>query len=79
MGFVPFGIGLLMGLLALTAYACCAAATTTGTEHGVNNKRQPNAAPKPSQRGNIHVCCRLQDAKTLCLVCARRIRWDNYE
>lgn len=54
-------------------------ATTTETEHGVNNKRQPNAAPKPSQRGNIHVCCRLQDAKTLCLVCARRIRWDNYE
>ena len=25
MGFAPFGIGLLMGLLALTAYACCAA------------------------------------------------------
>lgn len=25
MGFVPFGIGLLMGLLTLTAYACCAA------------------------------------------------------
>ncbi len=25
MGFAPFGIGLLMGLLTLTAYACCAA------------------------------------------------------
>lgn len=25
MGFAPFGIGLPMGLLALTAYACCAA------------------------------------------------------
>lgn len=25
MGFVPFGIGLLMGLLTLTTYACCAA------------------------------------------------------
>ena len=25
MGFPPFGIGLLMGLLTLTAYACCAA------------------------------------------------------
>lgn len=24
MGFAPFGIGLLMGLLTLTAYACCA-------------------------------------------------------
>lgn len=23
MGFAPFGIGLLMGLLTLTAYACC--------------------------------------------------------
>ena len=25
MGFAPFGIGLLVGFLALTAYACCAA------------------------------------------------------
>jgi hypothetical protein len=25
MGFAPFGIGLLMGFLTLTAYACCAA------------------------------------------------------
>ena len=25
MGFVPFGIGLLMGFLTLTAHACCAA------------------------------------------------------
>ena len=25
MGFAPFGIGLLMGLLTLTADACCAA------------------------------------------------------
>ena len=25
MGFAPFVTGLLMGLLALTAYACCAA------------------------------------------------------
>lgn len=25
MGFAPFGIGLLMGLLTLMAYACCAA------------------------------------------------------
>ena len=25
MGFAPFGIGLLVGLLTLTAYACCAA------------------------------------------------------
>lgn len=25
MGFAPFGIGLLMGLLTLTAYACCTA------------------------------------------------------
>ena len=26
MGFAPFGIGLLMGLLTLMAYACCCAA-----------------------------------------------------
>lgn len=25
MGFVPFGIGLLLGFLTLTAYACCVA------------------------------------------------------
>ena len=25
MGFAPLGIGFLMGLLTLTAYACCAA------------------------------------------------------
>lgn len=25
MGFAPFGIGLLIGLLTLIAYACCAA------------------------------------------------------
>lgn len=24
MGFAPFGVGLLMGLLTLTTYACCA-------------------------------------------------------
>lgn len=24
MGFAPFGVGLLMGVLTLTAYACCA-------------------------------------------------------
>ena len=42
MGFAPFGIGLLMGLLTLTAYACCAAGDTrdwelqieTTTEYG---------------------------------------------
>ncbi len=30
MGFAPFGIGLLMGLLTLTAYACCAASDARG-------------------------------------------------
>ena len=41
MGFAPFGIGLLMGLLTLTQPA-----TTIGTEHGANNKQQPNTALK---------------------------------
>lgn len=30
MGFAPFGIGLLMGILTPTAYACCAAGDDRG-------------------------------------------------
>ena len=37
MGFAPFGIGVLMGLLTLTAYACCAAV----------DKRNRNQAQRP--------------------------------
>ncbi len=34
-------------------------------------------AQNSSQRGDIHARWRLLDANTLCMVCTRRMQWDN--